>query len=136
MQLFNYGYRNVPLIGRCLLGKFKCYYYTFFVFFMNAMLWLWKWDRVGSWMAWGWTNENFEVLCSRCCARRESGLCLTTIVWIARLCVANSAELIMKCLNELRTNSLTFVSLSFILRVRVSLKKKIFMVVTNSSHNY
>jgi len=51
--------------------------------------------------------------------------------------VAYSAELIMKCFNVLRANMpFPFMSLSFILRVRVSLKKKGFMVVTNSSHNY
>ena len=63
-------------------------------------------------------------------------MCLTAIVWIARPCVAYSTELIMKCLNVLRANPLPFMSLSFILRVRVSLKKELFMVVTNSSYNY
>jgi len=56
-------------------------------------------NRVGSWMAWGWTDENFEVLCSRCCVRREPGLCLIAIVWITWPCVAYSAEFIIKCLN-------------------------------------
>ena len=49
--------------------------------------------------------------------------------------MAYSAELAGKCLNYVQT-PLTFVSLSSILRVRVSLKNKVFMVVTNSSHNY
>jgi len=126
----------VPLIGRCLLGKFKCYYYTFFLTFINVMLWLWKWNWVGSWMGWGWINENFEVLCGLCYVRREPRLWLSAIMWITRPCVAYSTEFIMKCLNVLSANPLPFMPLSFILRVRVSLKKKVFVVVTNSSHNY
>jgi len=50
--------------------------------------------------------------------------------------VAYFAELIMKCLNVIRANMpFPFVSLSFILRVRPSLTKKVFMAITNSSHN-
>ena len=68
--------------------------------------------------------------------KREPGLCLTAIMWIARLCAAYSAESTIKYLNVLRTNPQPFMSLSFILRAKVSLKKKVFVVVTNSSHNY
>jgi len=57
------------------------------------MLWLWKWNWVGSWTVWGWTNENFEVLCDWCCMRGELGLWLTAIVWIARPCVTHVAKL-------------------------------------------
>jgi len=40
--------------------------------------------------------------------KREPGLCLTTIMWIVRPCVAYSAKLIIKCWNVLRANSLPF----------------------------
>jgi len=65
----------------------------------------------------GWLEDElmriFEVLCCQCCVRREFGLCLTAIVWIVRLCVAYSIELIMKCLNVLRANSLPFYVIKF-----------------------
>ena len=67
---------------------------------------------------------------------REPGLCITAIVWIARLCVAYSAELIIKCLNVLRVNHLPFYVIKFHLASEGELEKKVFMVVTNSSHNY
>jgi len=45
--------------------------------------------------------------------RREFGLCLTAIVWIARPCVASSVEFIMKCLNVLLVNSIPFYVIKF-----------------------
>ena len=47
-----------------------------------------------------------------------------------------SAELIMKRLNVLRVNPFPVGSLSFILQVRANLKKKVFVLATNSGDNY
>ena len=123
-----------PLDGCCSLCKFIRRH--FILPFMIICYGYGIENRVGSRLAWGWTNQSFKVPCGRCCVRTEPGLHLTAIVWIARPCVAYSTELIMKCLNLLLVNPLPFMSLSFILWARVSLKKKVFVGVTNSSHNY
>jgi len=44
---------------------------------------------------------------------------ITTIVWIARPCVAHSGEMIMKCLNVLYVNPSPFILLRCIMRVKV-----------------
>ena len=58
-KIYIYICCNVTLEGCWLLGKFKCRYYTFLYEFYDGMLWLRNWNQVGSWMAWGWTNECF-----------------------------------------------------------------------------
>ena len=44
---------------------------------------------------------------------------ITTIVWIARPCVAHCVEMIMKCLNVLYVNLSPFILLRCIMRVKV-----------------
>ena len=53
-------------------------------------------------------------------------MCLTAIVWIARLCVGYSAELIMKCLDVLRGNSLSFYVIKFHLESEGEFEKESF----------
>ena len=53
---------------------------------------------------------------------------LTIIVWIARLCVAYSVDLIIKYLNVLRANSLPFYSINFHLTSEGELEKGSFHV--------
>ena len=55
--------------------------------------------------------------------RREARLCLTAIVCIARPYMVYSAELIMKCLNVLRANSLPFYVIKFYLVSEVVFEK-------------
>ena len=50
--------------------------------------------------------------------------------------MAYSAELIMKCLNVLRANSLSFYVTKIHFASKGEHEKKVFMVITNSSHNY
>ena len=50
--------------------------------------------------------------------------------------MAYSAELVRKCLNVLRANSLSFYVIKFDLASESEFEKGSFMVVTNSSHNY
>jgi len=45
--------------------------------------------------------------------KREPRLCLTTIKWIVMPSVAYYVELIMKCLNVFRANSLPFYVIKF-----------------------
>ena len=75
------------------LGKL---YIAIMPFFMTCMMICYAYKiekRVVSQMAWGWINESFEILCGRCCVRREPRLWLTAIVWITRPCVAHSIKL-------------------------------------------
>jgi len=58
--------------------------------------------------------------------RREPGLFLTAIVWIARPCVAYSVELIMKYFNILRAKSLPFYVIKFRLARNGVLEKESF----------
>jgi len=67
-----------------IINRFQTFFYDDY----DDMLRSWNWNRVSSWMPCGWTNECFEVLYGRCCVRREPGLWLTAIVWIARLYTA------------------------------------------------
>ena len=62
-----------------------------------------------------------------CCVRREPGLCLAAIVWIARRCGAYSAELIMKCLNVLHANSFPFHVIKHHLASKVAFEKESFL---------
>ena len=60
--------------------------------------------------------------------RRELGLCLTAIVWIVRSCITYSIELIMKCLNVLRANSLPFYVIKFHLASEGEFEKESFHI--------
>ena len=79
----------------------------------------------------------FEVLCCRCCVRTEPRLWLTAIVWIAMSCVAYSVKLNYEVFECVTCEPFPFMSLSFIMCVRVKLWKRRFFVVENKiSHNY
>ena len=73
--------------------------------------------------------------CGTMLVRGSSGCELTTIVWIARPCVAHCVELIMKCSNVMHVNPLTnVIYVIYVLKcsncitcIRVSFSKKDFM---------
>ena len=60
--------------------------------FMNFMMTCYGYE-IETKLLVGWLEVQlmsaFEVLCGQCCVRREPGLCLTAILWIARQCVAH-----------------------------------------------
>jgi len=60
--------------------------------------------------------------------RREPGYCLTGIVWIVRPCAAYSVEIIMKCLDVLRANSLPFYVIKFHLMSEGEFEKESFHI--------
>jgi len=91
---------HVVLLNGCCLRPITHFFMAFTIICYGCKIKSW----VDSRMAWGWINESFEVLYGRCCMRREPGLCLPAIVWIARPCVAYFTELIMKRLNVLHAN--------------------------------
>jgi len=53
----------MPIAGQVYMSLLHLLYDSY-----DDMLYLWNWNQVGSWMAWGWTNEGFwgslwSVLC-------------------------------------------------------------------------
>ena len=129
---------NVLLDRWCLLDKFIHQCYKFDYDLCDEVPGLRNWNRVSSWMASGWTNGAFKVLCACCYVRMEPGLWLIVIAWILRPCVAyraNSTKLNYEMFECVTCN--LFMSLSFIMCLMVKIwKRRFFVVENNSSHNY